>query len=71
MRFKISIIMLTLLIIWYLLRNEEFLRIGYYVRNEYTDEKLREEPPDVPQVHRLMDLWVELTQHRWTNFSEQ
>ena len=26
-------------------KGQEFVRIGYYVNNDYIDEKLREEPP--------------------------
>jgi histone chaperone ASF1 len=34
---------------------KEFVRVGYYVNNEYADEALREDPPTKPvldQVHR-------------------
>jgi len=27
----------------------EFVRVGYYVNNEYTDEELRENPPSPPR----------------------
>lgn len=41
---------------------QEFIRIGYYVNNEYTDPELRENPPlkpDYTQVTRT---------HRWWSF---
>ncbi|KAG2484517.1 hypothetical protein HYH03_016657 [Edaphochlamys debaryana] len=34
-------------------RGREFIRVGYYVNNEYVDEELRENPPEVPRVDRL------------------
>jgi len=35
-------------------KGQEFIRVGYYVNNEYTDEALREDPPDNPIVDKLM-----------------
>merc|ERR1712078_514698 len=34
-------------------RGKEFIRVGYYLNNEYTDEELRENPPSRPQIDRL------------------
>ncbi|XP_069126756.1 histone chaperone asf1b-A-like [Argopecten irradians] len=34
-------------------RNREFIRVGYYVNNEYKDQELKEEPPSVPQYDKL------------------
>lgn len=34
-------------------RSKEFVRVGYYVNNEYTDPELRENPPSVPQFDKL------------------
>ena len=34
--------------------NQEFLRIGYYVNNEYAEEELKDNPPSEP----LMDKYV-------------
>ena len=33
---------------------EEFIRVGYYVNNEYDEEDLRENPPATPQIERLV-----------------
>ncbi len=33
--------------------NREFIRIGYYVNNEYTDEELKENPPATVIVEKL------------------
>ncbi|KAI8096779.1 histone chaperone [Halteromyces radiatus] len=38
----------TVVLLSCLYHDKEFVRIGYYVNNEYTDEELRENPP--PQV---------------------
>lgn len=34
-------------------RGKEFVRVGYYVNNEYTDGELRENPSVVPQFDKL------------------
>ena len=34
-------------------RNEEFIRIGYYVHNVYTDPLLEDNPPDIPIIDKL------------------
>lgn len=34
-------------------RGKEFVRVGYYVNNEYTDAELKENPPSVPQFDKL------------------
>ncbi|XP_013788243.1 histone chaperone asf1-like [Limulus polyphemus] len=34
-------------------RGKEFIRVGYYVNNEYGDAELRENPPSVPQFDKL------------------
>ncbi|KAI2805878.1 hypothetical protein RDWZM_009450 [Blomia tropicalis] len=34
-------------------RGKEFVRVGYYVNNEYTEPELRENPPSVPQFDKL------------------
>eukprot|EP00300_Choanocystis_sp_HF-7_P022197 c21366_g1_i1.p1 GENE.c21366_g1_i1~~c21366_g1_i1.p1 ORF type:complete len:204 (+),score=29.53 c21366_g1_i1:53-613(+) len=34
-------------------RGKEFLRVGYYVYNQYDDDELQKEPPQVPIVDRI------------------
>lgn len=34
-------------------RGKEFVRVGYYVNNEYNDPELRENPPSIPQFDKL------------------
>ncbi|PAA89283.1 hypothetical protein BOX15_Mlig004781g2, partial [Macrostomum lignano] len=43
----------TVVIVACLYRDQEFIRVGYYVNNEYSDEQLRETPPDRPQYDKL------------------
>jgi len=35
-------------------RSQEFIRVGYYVNNEYGDSELKENPPTTPQFDKLM-----------------
>lgn len=35
-------------------RSKEFIRVGYYVNNEYDEPEMKEEPPTVPQYNKLM-----------------
>jgi histone chaperone ASF1 len=35
-------------------RGQEFIRVGYYVNNEYGDPELKENPPSVPQFDKLI-----------------
>ena len=35
-------------------REQEFVRVGYYVTNEYEDMELRENPPAEPQFNKLI-----------------
>uniref|UniRef100_T1JK92 Histone chaperone asf1 n=1 Tax=Strigamia maritima TaxID=126957 RepID=T1JK92_STRMM len=34
-------------------RGKEFIRVGYYVNNEYSDPELRENPPAIPQFDKM------------------
>ena len=35
-------------------RAQEFIRVGYYVSNEYTDPELQETPPGIVQCRYLL-----------------
>lgn len=37
-----------------LYHEQEFIRIGYYVNNEYKSEELRNEPPAEPLLNEVM-----------------
>ncbi|EFA05613.1 histone chaperone asf1 [Tribolium castaneum] len=35
-------------------RSQEFIRVGYFINNEYTDQELRENPPSPPQFDKVV-----------------
>jgi histone chaperone ASF1 len=43
----------TVVLLSCLYNEKEFVRVGYYVNNEYTDEQLRENPPEQVLVDQL------------------
>lgn len=43
----------TVLLLTCSYRGNEFIRIGYYVNNEYTDPDQKENPPAIPQFDKL------------------
>jgi histone chaperone ASF1 len=47
-----DIVGVTIILLTCAYRSQEFLRVGYYVNNEYADEALREEPPAEPQIDK-------------------
>lgn len=49
-----DIVGVTIILLTCSYKNQEFLRVGYYVNNEYMDEQLREDPPAVPALDKLM-----------------
>ena len=49
-----DIVGVTIVLLTCSYKNQEFLRVGYYVNNEYLDEGLREEPPAVPVLDKLV-----------------
>lgn len=34
-------------------RGKEFIRVGYYVNNEYLEEELQQDPPMVPDIEKI------------------
>lgn len=46
----------TVVLITCTYRGQEFIRIGYYVNNEYTDAELRENPPLKPNYSQVRKL---------------
>lgn len=48
-----EIVGVTVVLITCSYRNQEFVRIGYYINNEYVEEEMRENPPDEPQINKL------------------
>ncbi|GCB64164.1 hypothetical protein scyTo_0009775, partial [Scyliorhinus torazame] len=43
----------TVVLITCTYRDQEFIRVGYYVNNEYTDPELKENPPMKPDYAKL------------------
>jgi len=48
-----EIVGVTVVLITCSYRTQEFVRIGYYINNEYQDEQLREDPPEQPIIEKL------------------
>ena len=48
-----DIIGVTVLLLTCSYLGQEFIRVGYYVNNDYDDEQLREEPPPKVSVDRV------------------
>jgi hypothetical protein len=36
-----------------LYREKEFIRVGYYVNNDYADQEMRENPPEKPELSKI------------------
>ncbi|KAI8995007.1 histone chaperone [Pilobolus umbonatus] len=43
----------TVVLLSCLYNDKEFVRVGYYVNNEYTEEELRENPPEQVHIDKL------------------
>lgn len=41
-------------------KGQEFVRVGYYVNNSYTDQELQENPPDTPQFDKVCTDFIPL-----------
>lgn len=50
---KKDLLEVTVVLLSCLYNDKEFVRVGYYVNNEYTDEQLRENPPEQVLVDQL------------------
>ncbi|CAJ0822912.1 8210_t:CDS:2 [Entrophospora sp. SA101] len=48
-----DILDVTVILITCSYKNQEFVRVGYYVNNEYVEEALREEPPEDVALDKL------------------
>jgi histone chaperone ASF1 len=45
-----DVVGVTIILLTCSYRNQEFLRVGYYVNNEYAEEELRDNPPTEPKI---------------------
>ena len=50
---KDDVVGVTVILLTCSYREQEFIRVGYYVSNEYDDPELTETPPPEPQLDRL------------------
>ncbi|CAG8473094.1 3689_t:CDS:2 [Diversispora eburnea] len=48
-----EILDVTVIIITCSYKDQEFVRVGYYVNNEYSEEELRENPPSIVVLDKL------------------
>lgn len=39
-------------------KDREFVRVGYYVNNEYTEEEMKENPPARPAIEKVCTLYI-------------
>ncbi|KAK9826207.1 hypothetical protein WJX81_008381 [Elliptochloris bilobata] len=49
-----DIVGVTVLLLTCSYQGREFIRVGYYVNNEYVDPQLREAPPERPRIDQLI-----------------
>ena len=49
-----DILGVTVLLVTCSYNNQEFIRVGYYVNNEYAAEELKENPPAQPRIDRIV-----------------
>ncbi|ESN96595.1 hypothetical protein HELRODRAFT_95507 [Helobdella robusta] len=50
---KEDVVGVTVILLTCLYKKAEFIRVGYYVNNEYTDPELKENPPAEPDFSKL------------------
>lgn len=50
----------TVVIITCTYHEQEFVRVGYYVNNEYSDPEFKENPPEVPDFTKVLIICVML-----------
>lgn len=48
-----DVVGVTVLLLTCSYRGQEFIRVGYYINNDYVDPELREAPPALPQFDQL------------------
>lgn len=49
-----DVVGVTIILLTCSYRNQEFLRVGYYVNNEYEDDALKEDPPASPAIEKCV-----------------
>ena len=51
-------------------RTKEFIRVGYYVNNEYNEPELKENPPTTPQYDNVSIVSLLILLHDWVSSKE-
>jgi len=49
-----EILGVTVILLEGMYRNQEFVRVGWYVHNVYMDQELQDNPPDVPDLDKMV-----------------
>lgn len=49
-----EIVGVTVILLTCSYKNQEFIRVGYYVNTDYLEEELRDDPPDSPELEKLV-----------------
>jgi histone chaperone ASF1 len=49
-----DVVGVTIILLTCCYREQEFIRVGYYVNNEYAEDALKENPPAQPQIDQLL-----------------
>lgn len=48
-----DVVGVTIILLTCSYKNKEFVRVGYYVNNEYQEEELKENPPEKPIIEKI------------------
>ena len=52
-------------------RSQEFIRVGYYVNNEYENPELKENPPQETDFSKVIEFYVYLANHGKYNMYQE
>lgn len=55
-----DVIGVTVVLLTCAYRRQEFIRVGYYVNNEYMDQELKENPPTEPDFDKVQAISVSI-----------
>lgn len=56
----------TVVLLTCLYRGQEFIRVGYFINNEYSDPELKENPPSPPEFDKVMNLLFLVNKNKQT-----
>ena len=58
---KSEVVGVTVVLLTCYYRQQEFIRVGYYVNNEYSDPELKESPPNEPDFDKVSRRYCGIT----------